>query len=166
MSWLSGFFGGSNPTLNSQISGLGQIGATQSGIGATDTSAASTFFQNILAGNTKSIAPQINSIQKQGSEKLKTLSEFGNRSGGTNSEAATTGDKTTASINDFMKSLLAGSANSLASIGSSATNAGLSAYQNQANDSQQQLANWKNSLFGEGITDGAGFLEGKGLGKI
>jgi hypothetical protein len=106
MSWLSGFFGGSNPTLNSQISGLGQIGATQSGIGATDTSAASTFFQNILAGNTKSIAPQINSIQKQGSEKLKTLSEFGNRSGGTNSEAATTGDKTTASINDFRKSLL------------------------------------------------------------
>lgn len=159
MSFAGALFGGSNPTLNSQIGTLGSIAGSSTKEGQTDTSDASKFFQSILAGDDKSLAPQIGSIKKQGQQKLQTLSQFGNRSGGTNATANSVGDTTTASINDLIQSLTGSAASNLGSLGTSLTNTGLSAYSQQAGVSQQQMQNWKNSILGQGITGAINYGE-------
>lgn len=159
MSFFSGLFGGSNPTLNKQIGTLGGIAGNTSSQGISDVSDASKFFHSILSGDTKSLAPQIGSIQKQGQQQKQTLSQFGNRSGGTNATAQGIDDKTKGSINDMIASLTAGAAGSLGSLGTSLTSLGLSAYNQQAGVSQDQLQNWKDSILGKGIGGAVNYAE-------
>lgn len=159
MSFFSGLFGGSNPTLNSQLGTLGGIAGNTSSQGVSDVSSASKFFQSILSGDTKSLAPQIGGIQKQGQQQKQTLSQFGNRSGGTNASAQTIDDKTKSSINDMIASLTGGAASSLGSLGTSLIGQGLGAYKQQADVSQTQLENWKSSILGSGITGAINYGE-------
>lgn len=127
MSWLSDLFHG-DKTATKASDSLLNTGSQATGQGFADTGDASNFFHSILNGDTsKVLAPQISSIQKQGQQKLQTLSQFGNRSGGTNAEAATTGDTTRSSINDMVSSLLGTSASGLASLGSNLLNTGTNA---------------------------------------
>ena len=167
MSFLSGLFGGSNPTLNNQLGQLGQIAGSATQSGQADTNAASTFFQSLLqGGGTKVLAPQIAGIQKQGQQQLQTLSQFGNRSGGINAAGQQSADQSRASVNDLITSLTGGAASSLGSLGTSLQGIGLQAFGQQATDSQQILQNQKNSIFGQGITGGILGLESIGLNAL
>jgi len=167
MGFASSLFGGSNPTLNSQLPKLGSIAGDTSSQGVSDVSDASNFFHSILSGNaSKVLAPQISSIQKQGQQKIQSLSQFGNRGGGTNAAMQTTGDTTRSSINDFIASLTGSAAGGIASLGSSLISQGLGAYAQQADVSQTQMQNWQNSILGSGITSGISALESYGLGKL
>lgn len=167
MSFLSSLFGGSNPTLNSQIGELGSIAGSATKTGQTDLSSASNFFNSLLTGGAaKTLAPQISSVQKQGQQQLQTLSQFGNRSGGTNAKAQTSSDTSRAQINDMIASLTGTAASNLGSLGTSSLGLGLGAYKQQSDASQLQMQNWQNSIFGQGISGGLGYLEGFGLGKV
>lgn len=126
MSWVSDLFHGDKTATNASNSLL-NTGATATGEGQTASSDALNFFHSLLNGGaSKTLAPQISSIQKQGSQKLQTLSQFGNRSGGTNSEAQTTGDTTRSSINDLIASLTGSAASSEASLGTNLLGIGTS----------------------------------------
>jgi hypothetical protein len=167
MSFLSGLFGGSNPTLNNQIGQLGQVAGNATKQGESDTTDASNFFHSLLSGNgMKALAPQVAGIKGQGQQQLQSLSQFGNRSGGTNAAGQQSQDKTRASINDMITSLTGSAASNLGSLGSNLLSTGLSAFGQQRDASQQQLQNWQSSIFGQGISSGLGYLEGFGLGKI
>jgi hypothetical protein len=165
MSFAASLFGGSNPTINKQIDQLGNFSGSTMKTGFADTNAASTFFQSLLNGNdSKVLAPQVRSIQNQTQQAKQTASQFGNRSGGTNSQMQQAGATGRAAYNDLVSSLLGTSASSLAGIGSNLLSTSLTGYQQQLNASQQQMQNWQNSIFGKGITGAIGTAEGFGLG--
>jgi hypothetical protein len=170
MSWLGSLFGGENKTLNQDISATGSLAGFSSSTGQGDTSTASNFYRTLLSGNQASIgkllAPQISSQQKQGQQKKQALSQFGNRSGGTNAAVQGIGDTTTANINDMISKLTSGAASGLAGLGTNLLNTGLGAYGQQASLSQQKMQNIQGSIFGQGITSGVGYAEGFGLGKV
>lgn len=123
MSWLSSLFEG-DPTATAASKGLINTGATATGAGLADTTDASKFYQGLMSGNTSVVAPQINAIQKQGSQALQTASQFGNRSGGTNASAQMAQDSTRSSINDLIAQLTGTGASTLASLGSNLLNTG------------------------------------------
>lgn len=166
MSWLSTLFTGSNPTLNTQIPALTNTGSTATSLGLNDATTSSNFFRGLLNGNTSVVAPQISSIQKQGSQALQTASQFGNRSGGTNASAQMASDSTRSSINDFIAQLTGVGATSLAQQGTALTNTGINAYGAAANESQARVKNIQDSLLGSGISSGLSTLESFGLGKL
>lgn len=158
MSWLSDLFHGDKAATNASNSLL-NTGGQETSAGLTDTSDASKFFHSILSGNAAStLAPQIGSIQKQGQQKLQTLDQFGNRGGGTNAEAQTAGDTTTANINDLIASLTGSAANSLGTMGSSLLNAGTNATSQGAQISLQNKSQLDSLLnqFASGAGKAAG----------
>jgi hypothetical protein len=167
MSFAASLFGGSNPTINKQIDQLGNFAGSTMQTGFNDTNAASNFFNSLLQGGgatSKVLAPQVRAIQNQTQQQKQTASQFGNRSGGTNSQMQMADSTGRAAYNDLVSSLLGTSANSLAGIGSNLLNTSLTGYQQQLNASQQQMQNWQNSIFGKGIAGGIGAIEGFGLG--
>jgi len=167
MSFAAALFGGSNPTINKQIDQLGNFAGSTMQTGFNDTNAASNFFQSLLKGGgdtSKVLAPQVRAIQNQTQQQKQQASQFGNRSGGTNSQMQMADASGRASYNDLVSKLLGTSANSLAGIGSNMLNTSLGAYQQQLGASQQQMQNWQNSIFGQGISGAIGAAEGMGLG--
>lgn len=157
--FLSGIFTGSSPTLTSdenQAGGVAGFGISQ---GEGDISNASGFYNDLLSGNqstiAKLLAPQIGDITGQAQQQKNTLAQFGNRSGGTNSQAQTIDDKTRSNINDMISKLTAAGASGDASLGTSTLGLGLNANQVQEQDSQQKLKNQQDSLLGGLITGGA-----------
>lgn len=156
-SFLSSIFAGSNPTLGGDINQAGQISGFGTSVGEGDISNASGFYNDLLSGNqateAKLLAPQISNIAKQAQQKTQTNAEFGNRSGGTNASNQNTMDTARSGVNDMISNLTSGAASGLASLGTSALNTGLNANQVQANESQQQLENFQNSILGKGISD-------------
>lgn len=127
MSWLSDLFSGDSKATQASQSLLGTGGqATSEGFGATND--AQNFFHSVLSGDTsKVLAPQVNAIQQEGQQKLQTLDQFGNRSGGTNAEAQMNNDTTRSSINDLMAKLTGTAATSEASLGTNLLSTGDSA---------------------------------------
>lgn len=170
MGWLGALFGGQNSTLNQDIGATGSAAGFASTQGQSDTAAASSFYKTLLSGDQgaigKLLAPQINSTQKQGQQKKQTLSQFGNRSGGTNASVQGIGDSTTGSINDMISSLTGSAASGLGSMGQNLLSTGIAGYGQQAALSQSRMSNWQNSLLGQGISGAAGYSEGFGLGKM
>jgi hypothetical protein len=160
MSWLSSLFSG-DKTATQASSSLLKTGSQATGQGLGDVGSAAAFWQNILSGGgTKALAPQISGIQQQGQQKLQTLDQFGNRSGGTAAEAATTADTTRASINDLIASLTGSAATNLGSIGSNLLSTGTGATTAGADISLQNkslFANLLNSV-GQGVGKGIGGL--------
>ena len=158
MSWLSSLFTGSNPTLSGDKNNAGQIEGFATGVGEGDISADSAFQNAILGGNqadiAKLLAPQIQTMQKQGQQQLATTSQFGNRSGGTNASNQQNLDTTRANIDNGITSLTGQAATNLGNLGTSTLNTGLQANEQQAQLSQEQMQNFINSILGQ-ATSGA-----------
>jgi len=170
MSFWSSLFGGSNPTLSSDVKNFGAIGSFATNLGESNLSKASDFYSSILSGNqakiSQTLAPEVNAMQQQGQQQKEQLGQFGTRSGGTASAAAGIGASTRGNISYMVASLLGSSASNLGSLGTSSLGQGMQAYGQQANLSQQQMSNWSNSILGMGATSGAGAAESYGLGKL
>jgi hypothetical protein len=168
MGFWGSLFGGSNPTLNSDINQFGQIGGFATGLGEKNLSQASNFWSSILSGDptqtAKSLAPQISTIEQQAQQQRNTGAQFGNRSGGTNASNQMIGDQATGSINNMISSLLGSSASNLGNSGAGLLSQGASAYGAQEQASQQRMQNWMNSILGKGITGAVQAGESAGLG--
>ena len=170
MSWFSSLFAGQNPTLNSTINQSGAIGGFATGAGEGATSAGLNWMQNIIGGDpskiSQALAPEISAQQGQIQQQKKQMAEFGTRSGGTASAAANADAAGRGNIINLVGGLQSGTAGNLATAGQNLINTGLSAYNQQAEMSQQRMQNWSDSIFGLGITKAAGFGLGAGLGAL
>ena len=170
MSFASAIFGGSNPSLNTDIGLTGQLGGNLTGQGQSYTNAAGNFYQSILSGDSskiaRSLAPEITAAKTSQQNDQKTASMFGGRSGGTAASTAAAGDKTHADITNLIGSLTNSSASSLGSLGSSMIGQGLGAISSNADMSQTRIQNWSNSILGLGTTAAAGAGEALALSKI
>lgn len=122
--------------------------------GEANILASDNFWRSILSGDptqiSKVLGPEMTAINRQGQQKKKTASEFGNRGGGTNAGMQMTDDTTRSSIDSLIADLTGKSAGALGASGSSLLNTGLSAH-GQAFDMSkvihdQQLAKW-NDMF-------------------
>ena len=166
----SSLFGGANSNLSNDIGQTAQLGQWATGLGQSDTGAASNFYNAILSGNQSKIAgalaPEIGQIQSSKQQNLNSLGQFGNRSGGTNAAAQSAQDQATGQINSLVGGLQSSSAGALGSLGSSLLGTGLQATSQNAQYSQQQMQNWSNSILGLGTTTAAGAAEGFLLGKL
>ncbi len=155
--FLGAVLGGANPTLGGDINQSGQVAGFGTSVGEGDIGAASGFYNDLLGGNqakeAQLLAPEISGIQKRGQQQIQTAAQFGNRAGGTNAAAQNNIDTQRASVDDMISKLTGGAASNLASIGSNALNTGLAANKQQADQSQQQLENFQNSVLGKGISD-------------
>ena len=169
-SFLSGIFSGATPGITEAGDRAGSVAGFGTAVGEGDIGNASSFYNTLLSGDpaatAKLLAPQISEITGQGQQAKKTISEFGNRSGGTNSQAQTIDDKTRANIDDMISKLTGQAAGGAASLGTSTLGLGLEANQQQAADAQQQLENQQNSLLGgiisKGVSGGLGLIPGLG----
>ena len=164
----SGLFGGSNPTLNTDIGMSGQQAGFDTGQGQSDITAGTNFLKSILGGDaTKTaqvLAPQISAAKTAGQQDTKTATEMGNRAGGTNASNAATTDKLHGYITDLIGKLTGSAATALPSIGTNLTAQGTAATQQQADESQTRLQNWLNSILGKGVAGAAQAGEAAGLG--
>jgi hypothetical protein len=170
MGFWGSLFGGSNPTLSSDIKDFGAIGKFATNLGEQNLNKASNFWSSILSGNqskiSQTLAPEVNAMQQQGQQQKEQLGQFGTRSGGTASAAANIGAQTRGNISNMVASLLGSSASNLGSLGSSTLGQGMQALGQQANLSQVQMQNWASSILGRGITGGIGTITGGGVGSL
>jgi hypothetical protein len=169
LSFLSALFGGQNNTLSGDIGQTGNLAGFASSLGQKDLTSSSGFWQSILSGDSSKIsqalAPAISSAKTSAQQQNTSTAEFGTRSGGTAASTAATNDKVHADITNLIGGLTGSAASNLASTGSGLLGTGLSAYGEQAGLSQQQMENWRQSLFGGAITGAVGiglnYLGGK-----
>lgn len=169
MSWLGSIFGGSNPTLSGDIGQSGQAAGFGTSVGEGDIGAASSFYNTLLGGNqaqeAQLLAPQIQNIQQQGQQQIDKAAQFGNRSGGTNAAAQNNIDTQRADVSNMISGLTGSAASGLAGLGTSTLGLGLQANQQQADQSQNQLQNWQQSILGGVAAGGVGNL-GTGLSEL
>ena len=169
MGWLGSILAGSNGTLGGDIHQSGQIAGFGQSLGEGDLQNASGFYNDILSGNSAKqaavLAPEISNIQKQGQQQIATAGQFGNRSGGTNASAQNNIDTQRGQVSNMVSGLMGNAASGLSSIGSSALNTGLSANAQQAQQSQEQMQNFQNSILGGDISGLSGNL-GTGLSEM
>ena len=156
MGWLGSILAGSNGTLGGDINQSGQIAGFGQSLGEGDLQNASGFYNDILSGNSAkqaaALAPEISNIQKQGQQQIDNGSPVwkplrGDQRIGAEQHryAAWTGEQ-----HGFRSD--GNAASGLSSIGSNALNTGLSANAQQADESQQQMQNWQNSILGKGLS--------------
>jgi len=173
---MPSFFGigmGPSKEEGQQAGAIGNIGSFGTSTGEGDISAASDFFKAILSGDqtqlSRVLGPAYSNINKRGGEELKTLSEFGTRSGGTAAQQQQIGDKMRGEASELEGSLLGGAASNLESMGSGLLSTGLSAHEaafGAYKDIQQQKAAKWNDIF-KSITDVASaIIPGGGLAKL
>lgn len=155
--FLSGIFGGSNPTLNQTKNTAGDISkfGTTTGQGAiTD---ANKYYSDILSGDpskiAESIAPEIKAGADQTQQEKQSLAQFGTRSGGTAAASAGADAANRSNIISLIGRLQQGAASGETGIGENQSGLGLVANGQQAQLSQQQLQNYINSIIGSGVGD-------------
>ena len=167
MGFWGSLFGGSNSTLSGGMTKAGQVADYGISKGEGLTSQAGDFFSTLLGGDpaktAKLLAPQIQTMQKQGQQAKNTMAQFGNRSGGTNAKAQTIDDTTRANIDNMISTLTGQAASGAASIGQNLIDTGLKSLNQQVDFSQMQMENWANSLLGQGLTSAAAFGEKAGM---
>jgi hypothetical protein len=170
MSFWGSIFGGSNPTLNSGINQAGQISGFGTSKGEGLLTSAGNFFQTLMSGDpaqtAKLLAPQIKAQQDQAQQAKQTAAQFATRSGGTNAANQSIDDKTRANITNMISNLTGAAAGSAAQMGQGLLDTGINALSKQVQFSQDQMQNWANSIFGQGMSSAAGFGEGAALGAI
>lgn len=155
--WMPSFFGigmgpsGDEKSQYGAVAGIANFGTSE---GEGDILKSDDFFKSILSGDPSKIAkvlgPQMSTINKQGQQEKKTLSEFGNRGGGTNARAQSIDDTTRTSVDSLISSLTGNAASALGASGSGLLAAGLNAHEtafSEANTIQQQHAAKMNDLF-------------------
>lgn len=167
--FFSALFGGSNPTLNKTINQLGDLSGYSQNIGQGDTTQASNYFRNLLgdpAAQAKALAPEISGQQQQIQQANNALAQFGTRSGGTGAAQVAAPAQARGNIINLLGNLQGGAARSLAGLGT--TNLGLAQNANaeRAQQSQERMKNYMQSILGQGISTGIGTLEGMGLGTL
>ncbi len=130
------FFGIGEGPSGGEKKQLGETGALANfatSTGEGDIGAASDFWRSILSGDSNAISrvlgPQISGINKRGQESIKTASEFGNRSGGTNAANQMVGDNTRSEVNSLISGLTGGAASALGSMGQGLLSTGLGAHE-------------------------------------
>lgn len=162
-SWFSSLFAGANPTLGTDIKKTGQVADFATGMGEKNLTTSSNFFNSILSGDSSKInqalAPEISAAKTSANQQNKTASEFGTRSGGTAASTAATSDKVHSDITNLIGSLTGNAASNLQSSGENLVNTGLQGINQQASLSQEQIDNWKNSIFGSAITGAVNYGE-------
>ncbi|CAN5950979.1 unnamed protein product [Sphagnum jensenii] len=171
---MSGFwsslFGGSSSNLNNDISATSDLSSYASGLGKTNTTKGSTFFQSLLSGDpTKTsqiLAPEISNQKTSVQSDQKKGAQEGNRSGGTAAANAYEKDKAHSDITAATAKLTGEAANTLLSSGQSLLGTALGGYQENAALDHQRMQNWENSILGKGITGAAAYGESAGLGAI
>jgi hypothetical protein len=174
------FFGigeGPSQAEYQQYGALGNIGSFASSTGEKDIGAASDFWNAIISGDqtqlSRALGPLYSNISKRGGEQLKTLQEFGTRSGGTAAEGQRIGDEMRSEASSAEGALLGQAASSLGGLGSGLLSTGLSAHEaafGAAQTIQQQKQAKLNDIF-KSIADitssfipgGGGFNFVKGL---
>ncbi len=129
-----GFFGiGMAPTSEEKglLRNLTGTSNFATGEGEGDIKLADNFWKSILSGDPNKISqvlgPQTSSINKQAQQEKKTLSEFGNRGGGTNAAAQGINDSVRTSYQSLLSGLTSGAAGALGSSGSSLLSQGIGA---------------------------------------
>lgn len=168
MSFLSGIFTGSNPTLPGAIHNAGNVATYGTGTGMGDTSTASDFLHQIIAGNpaavSKLLAPQIGAAAGRANQQIQTEGQFANRSGGVNAENQHIMDSERGNIDDMISRLTGGAVSQLGDLGTHLLSLGLNANQQSADLGQKELENQQNSLLGgiisKGVAGGLGMIPG------
>jgi hypothetical protein len=167
MSFFGSLFGGSNPTLNANIQKTGAIGDWSTGLGEKNLTAASSFWDALLSGDSSkqmaALAPEVSAAKTSAAQENKTASQFGTRSGGTAASTAATKDKVHAWLTNLIGNLTGSAAGELGSTGGSLLSTGLGAYGSQTAMSQQRMRNWANSILGHGII--TSFQTGEEVGE-
>ena len=168
MGFLSGIFGGANPTLDANIKKLGGEADFAQGIGQGDTTAASKWYNDILGGDptkmAEAVSPEISAAKENEQQQKNQVSQFGGRSGGTSATIAGLDADTRAQIIRLLGGLQSGAAGSLASLGTTEQGLAFGGQQLQDEASQQQMENWKNSILGKAISGAVSTAESAGLG--
>lgn len=168
MSFWGSLFGGSNPTLNSDISKTGQISDFSSSLGQKNTSTGSNFFNSLVSGDatkiSQTLAPQISAAKTSLQQNQKTSAQNSDRSGGKAASNNAAQDKVHSDITNMVGSLTGGAASTLLSSGSGLLGTALGGYNEQADMSQKQMENWANSILGKGITGAVQGAEALGMG--
>lgn len=154
---MPSFFGiGEGPSRQEgqEYGALGNIGSFATSTGEGDVSAASDFWKAILSGDSTQLSrflgPAYSNISKRGGEELKTLQEFGTRSGGTAAAGQQVGDEMRREASSVEGAALSGAASGLASIGSGLLSTGASAHEaafSAARTIQEQKAAKYNDIF-------------------
>jgi hypothetical protein len=167
MSWAGGFFGGSSPVLNAGITKAGDTSTYATNTGKNLSTQAGNFWSDLMSGDpsktAKLLSPQIRTQQAQGQQMKQGMSQFGTRSGGTAAKGQTIDDTTRANIGNMIAQLTGSAAGAATSMGKDMLDLGMQSLNQQVSFSQQQMQNWQDSLMGQGMSQGLGFLEGKGL---
>lgn len=157
MSFWGSLFGGSNPTLNSDIGKTGQIADFSSSLGQKNTTSGSNFFNSLVSGDSSKIAqtlaPQISAAKTSLQQNQKTSAQNSDRSGGKAASNNAAQDKVHSNITNLTGSLTGNAASTLLSSGQGLLGSALGAYGQQADMSQEQMKNWANSILGKGASD-------------
>jgi len=118
---------------------IGQLKNTGTGLvsqGSADTGRASKYFSDILSGDPSKVleaaAPEVHAITSQADQQKKEISQFGNRTGGTNAITANIGTDVRGKIADVISSKRGEAAGAEAKIGAGETGAGLTALDSSA----------------------------------
>lgn len=168
--FLDSLFGGRNKSLDADINNSAGVRDFSTGIGEGDVSKASKYYGDILSGDptasARAIEPEATAAKAQAQNAKLTTANFGNRGGGTNATSATIDDSVRGKLMTLLNSARGNAATNLSGIGTTEQGIGLQAGNQNAQQSQQRMMNWLNSILGKGITSAAGTLESFGLGKL
>lgn len=168
MGFWSSIFGGSNPTLNTDIGQTGQQAGFDTGEGQGDVTAGDAFLKSILGGDASKtaqvLAPQISALKTSVQNDQKTAAQNGTRSGGTTAGNLAASDKAHADITNLIGDTTAKAATALPEIGTTLTQQGTAATVDQSKLAQQRMQNWANSILGKGVSSAIGAAESYGLG--
>lgn len=169
-SFLSAIFGGQNKVLNSDINQSGAISGYDTGVGEGLTSAGAQFQEGILSGDptkeAEALAPETAAAQQQKQQQKDTLAQFGPRSGGTAAFTAGLDANTRGQLIKMLGGLKSSTAGEAVGEGTNLTGQALSANAQQADESQQRMQNWQDSILGQGTQYAAGAAEAAALKAI
>ena len=145
MSQLFGTGGGAATDRTNQLASFGTLadlmyygsmdpaGKQQQKQGQTGLTQAQDFFSTLLGGDPTKIAtllaPQTSQIQSQSNQRMKTNSEFSNRSGGTNASNQQIGDNATSAVNNLIATLTGQAAGGLTDVSRAMETLGLGTLQ-------------------------------------
>lgn len=167
MGFFSSLFGGSNDTLNKNIPAFQSEAGFGTGVGNSDVTAASKWYNDILSGDptkmAEAVAPETSAIQGEAQQKKNETAQFSPRSGGTAAAISGLDANTRAQIIKLLGGLQSGAAGGLTNIGETEQEVGLKSREEADAASKQQQENWANSILGRGITGAAATAESAGL---
>jgi hypothetical protein len=152
-SFFGSLFAGANPTLQKDQNQAGDIAGYGTNTGQSAVDASVGFDKGILSGDPATIAKTL------APEKKATTAEFGNRSGGNNASTNAIDASARGNIINLEGGLQQGAAAHLGQIGTAEQGIGLNANQVSTQDSQMQMQNIMNSIFGKGITSAVNYGE-------